>query len=140
MTDDLDVIEPQSRVVDYRGERVEVRPLKVRQIPGFLRVARPVLSAVFAGGPVELTPERVMDLLAEHGEPLTEAAAIAVDRPVDWIADGDSGEFIGLVMAVLAVNLDFFARRLAPEAQRLLAVWDGAGQTPFSPSSEPATH
>jgi hypothetical protein len=131
---DLDVIEsPNVRTVDYRGERIEIRPLTIGQLPGFVRNAKPVLAEVFKDGEIELTPELLLDLVAEHGEALTAAAAVAVKRPVEWIAEGDPGEFVALVAAVIGVNVDFFAHRLAPQTAQALGSLSGAGLTRSKP-------
>lgn len=131
---DLDVIEsPSVRKVDYRGESIEVRPLTIGQLPGFVRHAKPVLAGVFKDGELELTPELLLDLVSEHAEALTAAAAVAIRRPVAWVADGDMSEFAELVAAVIGVNLDFFTRRLAPKTAQALQGLNGAGRTPSRP-------
>lgn len=117
--EDLSVLEVASKEVTYRRETLRVTPLKVGQIPRFLRAVRPMFGALAgsalspgqAGGGVELD---IMALVADHGEGLIEAVAVATGRPTDWVAEGEAHEFAQLVKAVLEVNADFFAKKVAP--------------------------
>lgn len=141
MSDDLDVIESGNvRTVQFLGEAIEVRPLTVGQLPAFVRHAKPVLAGVFQEGPAEIEPEQMLDLVAEHGEALCKAVAVAIGKTPEHVGRADLSEFVALTMAVVAVNLDFFARRLAPEAARAMQALNGAGRTLSSPSLEPGTH
>jgi hypothetical protein len=97
------------------SETVEVRPLTVGQIPGFVRAAGPVLKA-FGSGEVDW-----LTLVAEHGEGLIEAVAIAIGRPRAWVADLTVDALIELATTVLTVNGDFFAQRVGPALSRLTA-------------------
>lgn len=134
MSDGLEVIEPgDSRSVEFLGEVIEVKPLTIGQLPAFLRHAKPVLAGVFKDGPVEIEAEDMLELIGEHGEGLCEAVAVATGKSVQHIGRGDPAEFIALASAVVAVNLDFFARRLAPEIAKALRGLSGAGRTPSSP-------
>ncbi len=117
--DDLSVLEPTTVTVGYRGETLEITPLKVGQIPRFLRAVRPMFGALagqvtspgVAGGGVELD---ILKLVEDHGEGLIEAAAIAINRKPEWVGGGDADQFALLVKAVIEVNADFFAKRVAP--------------------------
>ena len=125
MPDALEAIAPSTREVEYAGERLVVQPLTVGQIPAVVRNARPVINSVLAleasdddeGALVDLA----LDLIERHG--------------------GGVFELVRLGRAIYEVNRDFFAQRLAP----MLAEWResrsaGAGKTPSTPSSPPATH
>lgn len=117
--EDVSVLEAASREVAYRGETLRVTPLKVGQIPRFLRIVRPMFGALggaalspgSAAGGVELD---IMQLVADHGEALIEAVAVATGKPADWVGQGEADEFAHLVKAVLEVNADFFAKKVAP--------------------------
>ena len=134
--DDMSVLEQPTHEVAFRGETLTITPLKVGQIPGVLRHIRPILGAIAglspspaeAGGGVELD---ILGLVENHGENLIEAAAIAIKRPADFVADADADEFAALVKLLIEVNADFFANKVAP----LLAGTPadiGAGKTPSS--------
>lgn len=120
MTDDLDTLEPAGSSVGYNGKRLDLKPVKVGQVPALVRTARPVIDAVLS---LESLPDDgangdmvtlVMDLIAEHGDAVFEAASLMSGLPVDELRDGDIDEFIQLAQALFEVNRDFFAQRLAP--------------------------
>lgn len=141
MTDDLDILDPAPAAVTYRGERLEIRPLQVGQLPALVRSARPVLDAITAAdtlpeaGDPALVP-LLLDLVENHGERVFEAAALCIDRPVDWVAKGQLDEFVTLASTVIEVNRDFFVRRLGPllagRAAGASAPVSGAGPTASS--------
>lgn len=130
------VIEQIKRPVDFKGETVTVSPLTVRQIPAFARAIKPSfpeLASVFGGlmDGAEIDPQVIVDLLADHGDALIDATAVATGKPAEWIGESDAAEFIGLVRAVIEVNADFFAQRLGPTMAAAAA--SGAGRTPSKP-------
>lgn len=120
MTDALEVLEPAGSSVTYRGERIEVRPLTIGQLPKLVRTARPVVNAVLA---LQSLPEDsdsdgfidlLLNLIGDHGEAVYAAAAHCIDRPVDWVSKGALDEFVVLAKALVEVNRDFFVQKLAP--------------------------
>lgn len=154
--EDLDVIEPSAqRSVSYRGQVLRITPLEVGQYPRFTRAMRPILEAVAqemssedAGGQeVLVNAGRVFDWIEQHGERLFQGLAIAARCEQSLIEAGTPDELIELTVAVLAVNLDFFARRLLPRVRDLLPEAaagmqriNGGGPMPSSPSSPQDTH
>lgn len=141
---DLDIIEPSTTAVDYQGERLEIRPLTIGQLPKFVRIIRPLLDRFgalqAADDPIAQT-DLVLSLVEEHIGPAIEAAALVTGKPVEWIEQGDTAEFLALVMRVVEVNRDFFAARLAPQLQALRSRNStGAGPTPSNSSSATVTH
>lgn len=142
MPDDLDVIEDgRLRKVEYNGRTIEVRPLTIGQLPGFTRAIKPAMPLLFSNYE-ELAakdPAVIMDLVAEHADQLREAVSIAVSVKARDLAEGTVAEFTELTAAVIAVNLDFFVRRLVPLVEETAELLSGAGRTPSSASSKRAT-
>lgn len=93
--------------IEVGGERLDLTPLKVGEIPGFARAVQPVAASLSA------SPDWLA-LMAEQGEALIEAIAIASRRPRDWVASLELDEAVRLADAVFGVNADFFIRRLLP--------------------------
>lgn len=146
MSDALDVLEPQARSVSFRGEGLEIRPLTVGQLPRLVRVARPVIDALFSqhaapempneGEPVDHdTLDLMLDLIGNHGDAVFQAAAIAIGREPEWVAEGDLAEFAELATAVIEVNRDFFVRKLAPLLGGRAAIPASNGDGPTASSS-----
>ncbi len=128
----LDTYIPEVRHPLIGGKSVTVAPLRVRQIPPFLRAAGPALSGLFAGD--------LAGALATHGEALIEAVAVATGEPAEWLGELEADEFLRLAVEVVEVNADFFVRRVSPALETTVTRLTAAmtpGATP-SPSSSPA--
>ena len=109
--------------IEIAGERIDLTPLKVGEVPAFARAVQPIAVGLSA------SPDWLA-LLAEHGEAVIATIAIATRRPVDWVAGLDLDEAVRLAEAVFAVNADFFIRRLLPSVTQAAA---RIGQTLESP-------
>lgn len=136
--EELGALAPAPHELTIAGEALAVLPLRVGQIPPFLRAAGPLIAEIGLARPDWLY------LLAEHGERLVAAIGIAVGRPAEWVAALEPDEAIRLAAAVLEVNADFFMRRMAPAMESLAQALEralpaAAGPTPSSASSDTAT-
>lgn len=89
------------------GERLELTPLKVGDVPAFARAVQPVAASLSA------SPDWLA-LLAEHGEAVIEAVAIASRRPPEWVTNLELDDAVRLAEAVFEVNADFFIQRVLP--------------------------
>lgn len=133
VTEGLDVIEPAARGVQFRGRQVVVRPLTVGQLPAFARAIRPIIGQL---GTLELSVDGLLDLIADHGEHVIEAVAVATGVPADDIRQAGADEMIALVAEVISANRDFLVGRLPTALQavaRAAAPSPGSGQTHSKP-------
>lgn len=89
------------------GESLELTPLKVGEVPAFARAVQPVAASLSASNDW-------LALLAEHGEAVIEAVAIATRRPNEWVTGLELDDAVRLSEAVFEVNADFFIRRVWP--------------------------
>jgi len=89
------------------GERLELTPIKVGEVPAFAKAVQPVALSLSA------SPDWLA-LLAEHGEAVIEAVAIASRRPPEWVRGLELDEAVRLAEAVFEVNADFFIQRVLP--------------------------
>lgn len=132
---DLDILVPQPVELTIAGEILAIRPLKVGQMPAFLRAITPVMH--------QLTGNSInwLALLGEHGDELLSAIAIAVGKPRDWVDELAADEAILLSAKVIEVNADFFTRTVMPKLGGLfeqmatpmpVSTALGAGLTPSS--------
>ena len=110
--------------IEIAGERIDLTPLKVGEVPAFARAVQPIAAGLSA------SPDWLA-LLAEHGEAVIATIAIATRRPVVWVAGLDLDEAVRLAEAVFGVNADFFIRRLLPSVTQAAA---RIGQTLESPT------
>ena len=100
--------------IEIAGERIDLSPLKVGELPAFARAVQPIAVGLSA------SPDWLA-LLAEHGEAVIAAIAIATRRPVVWVAGLDLDEAVRLAEAVFGVNADFFIQRLLPSVTQAAA-------------------
>ena len=105
---------PVPASVEIAGEHIELTPLKVGEVPAFARAVQPIAASLSA------SPDWLA-ILAEHGEAVIAALAIATRRPVDWVAGLDLDEAVRLAEVVFGVNADFFIRRLLPSVTKAAA-------------------
>ena len=106
---DLQALIPQAVELVVKGEPLAILPLKVGQMPAFLRAVSPMLQ--------QLSTSDIdwLALLGEHGEALLSAIAIAVGKPRAWVDDLAADEAIVLAAKVIEVNADFFTHQVIPK-------------------------
>lgn len=126
LSDDSAILDPPAVEVRFLGEQITVRPLQIRQIPPFTRLVRmaaPSIMRLYASrGATDGTHEAAfLDLIAEHGEAIIAACAVAADRDAAWVEKGYVDELMALLIAIAEVNQDFFAKRVAPMLSKLQA-------------------
>jgi hypothetical protein len=112
---DLDKLVPQAFEITLAGETVSVKPLKVGQMPAFLRAITPVMQQIGGDGIDWLA------LFGERGDDLLTAVSIAIGKPRAWVDALDADEAILLAAKVIEVNADFFTRTVMPRLDGLIA-------------------
>ena len=105
--DTFAALPPVPVVLVIGGERLELTPIRVGELPAFARAVQPVAASLSA------SPDWLA-LMADHGETVIEAVAIATRRPVEWVAGLGLDEAVRLAEAVFEVNADFFIQRVLP--------------------------
>ena len=112
---DLDTLLPQGIELVIDGEPLVIKPLKVGQLPGFLRAISPVMQQISS------TEIDWLALFGERGDDLLSAIAIAVGKPRAWVDELAADEAILLAAKVIEVNADFFTRTVMPRLDGVLA-------------------
>jgi len=105
---DLETLIPQAVELVIDGEPLAIKPLKVGQMPAFLRAITPVMQQIGGDGIDWLA------LFGERGDDLLTAVSIAVGKPRAWVDALDADQAILLTAKVLEVNADFFIRTVMP--------------------------
>lgn len=129
--DTFAALPPVPLSIEIAGERIDLTPLKVGELPAFARAVQPIAVGLSA------SPDWLA-LLAEHGDAVIAAIAIASRRPVDWVARLDLDEAVRLADAVFGVNADFFIRRLLPSVTQAAARIGQALESP-TPGATPSS-
>ena len=112
---ELDTLVPAGIELSVGGESITLKPLKIGQMPAFLRVISPVMKHLSAG---EIN---WLELFGERGDDLLSAIAIAVGKPRAWVDELAADEAMLLAAKVIEVNADFFTRTVMPKLDGLLA-------------------
>ena len=129
---DLDKLVPQAVEISLAGEVVAIKPLKIGQMPAFLRAITPVMQQLGGNGIDWLA------LFGEHGDDLLTAVSIAIGKPRAWVDALDADEAILVAAKVIEVNADFFTRTVMPRLNEQMgglfeqASTATAGSTPSS--------
>lgn len=105
---DLDKLVPQAVEISLAGEVVAIKPLKIGQMPAFLRAITPVMQQLGGNGIDWLA------LFGEHGDDLLTAVSIAIGKPRAWVDALDADEAILVAAKVIEVNANFFTRTVMP--------------------------
>ena len=116
---DLEKLIPQDTLVQVAGETISISPLKVGQLPAFLRVITPVMA--------QLSQPQInwLALFGERGDDLLNAIGIAVKRPREWVDDLAADDALLLAAKVMEVNADFFTRTVIPKLDGLFSLGQG---------------
>ena len=129
---DLETLIPQAVELVIDGEPLAIRPLKVGQLPAFLRAITPVMQYL-GGDSIDW-----LALFGERGDDLLTAVSTAVNKPRAWVDELAADEAILLAAKVIEVNADFFTRTVMPRLDGLIARTGAtaamamAGSTPSS--------
>lgn len=105
---DMDKLVPQAVEISLAGDVVAIKPLKIGQMPAFLRAITPVMQQIGGNGIDWLA------LFGEHGDDLLTAVSIAIGKPRAWVDALDADEAILVAAKVIEVNADFFTRTVMP--------------------------
>jgi hypothetical protein len=134
---ELETLIPPTTPLQIGGETLAIKPLKVGQLPAFLRAITPVMQ--------HLSQPEIdwLSVFGERGDDLLSSIGIAVNKPRQWIDELGADEAMLLAAKVIEVNADFFTRTVAPKLEGLFAQSKGiaalAAQTavPATPGSMP---
>ena len=105
---DLETLIPQAVELVIDGEPLAIKPLKVGQMPAFLRAITPVMQQIGGDGIDWLT------LIGERGDELLTAVSIAIGKPRAWVDELAADEAILLAAKMIEVNAVFFTRTVMP--------------------------
>lgn len=128
MTDNsFTALPPVAKVIVIGDETLDIAPIRVGDIPALSRAIQPLASHLSA------SPDWLA-LIAEHGDAIIDALAIATHRSREWIAALELDDAIKLASIVFEVNADFFIQRLLPSVTEAAARLEARmpGRTPSS--------
>ncbi len=112
---ELDTLMPAPLELTIAGEMLQLTPLRVGQLPAFLRNVEPIVR--------ELASPSIdwLSLFGTHGDAVLNAIAIATGKPRDWLDGLTTDAAIELAARVIEVNADFFIRAVLPRIEAVTA-------------------
>ncbi|GHU08293.1 hypothetical protein AGMMS50225_06670 [Betaproteobacteria bacterium] len=123
---DLDAFPPTPQALDIASVAVQITPIRVGEIPKLLAAIRPFGHRLVGGDPDWFA------LLAEHGDALITAVAVASRQPEEWVEELAMDDAIRLAAALFEVNADFFVQRVVPTLQHTAARINAQLGTPLA--------
>ena len=105
-TDPLEVIEPHSQVVNVGGREITISPIKVRELPAFLRAVEPIAGL--------LASNDFIGAAIAHFDQLIDLTVIGARCDAEWLNDQTPDVLTTLAVAVMEVNSLFFVQRVMP--------------------------
>lgn len=147
---ELAVLLREGSTVQIRDRAVRVAPITMKHLSPFARAVLPIAHAAapvkdgtadLAG--INFAGANWLDLVMWHGPDCIAAVSLATGEPEEWLGELNPDEMVQLIAEVVAVNMDFFVRSLAPAIKAALgrighlpaAVAAAAGPTPGRNSS-----
>jgi len=128
MTDDLNTLFPQPVAVEAGGDKIEITPILTRELAPMIDACRPIMA--------ELATGDALTALTNHPAALIRAVSIGARVSEDRLGALPLDEMLAVAVAVIEVNADFFARRLAPAMnaamERVTEALAGSSSTPAS--------
>ena len=125
---ELATLIPPPVTLTIGGEPLEITPFRVGKLPAMARACAPFMAVLKPGKPVDW-----FALVAEHGEGVFAALAIATGKPQEWVENLTADDAILLAQTVIEVNADFFIRHVLPavtQAAEKMTAKITAGATP----------
>lgn len=98
--------------LEIAGEQIPVSPLRVGELPEVISLLNPI------SGDLLNFEFDWLRLFSSDAPALIGAIAIACRRPRSWVEGLLPDDAVRLAVALIEVNADFFANRLAPELER----------------------
>lgn len=138
MSNEMDILFPEGKILTIGGEEITIKPLTFGQIPKASKMVAPIIKAMakseLAGDSVMDMAGNWVDILAIGGDDLLNLIGWAIGKDRAWFDTLQMDEGIELVKAVIEVNSDFFTKKVMvlfdiPEPKNLE---DGATSSPSS--------
>ncbi|MDY0274800.1 MAG: hypothetical protein RBR42_05080 [Desulfomicrobium sp.] len=98
-------------------DKKEIRPVKVKDLPRFLKACEPIADAFMAGD--------IKAAIMQHADNVIEATAIGAGIEREWLGEQELDVLVELTAKVIEVNIDFFVQTLLPKIQ---AVGESLGE------------
>lgn len=117
----FEFVDPMQIATTIRGEEVVFSPLLVGEVPAFSRAVEPIAGLLPEVMSVASAPDDqagpllaavLFRAVADQGDSVIRAVAIAGRRPVEWVSKLHADELVAMASLAIEVNADFFQRAM----------------------------
>ncbi len=98
--------------VTVGGEKIEVTPLKMKQIIEMRRISDELFTAITSG-------EDLLRTFVKHSDEISELISIVISKPVEWLNELTIDEVVHLLAMIVYVNADLFKKKILPILQKI---------------------
>ena len=129
--EELKVLFPETSVTLSTGETIALKPFTFGQLPKALSLAGGVATLVQRAVESDNFQKEVLGVIAEGGEDLLLLIAFGIGKPRAWFDELQTDDGVLLTSEFLAVNFDFFTKRVLPKFN------EGMAKLKRSPKASP---
>jgi hypothetical protein len=117
---EVELLFPQGKEVTVKGEQLVIKPLGFGKFPKLLHLLKGIqdVKATPEGKPMKMD---TVDLIVNNADSVVEFCALCTGKPRSYFDDVPMDEAVSLVSALVAVNADFFVKRLQPKLLGVLS-------------------
>lgn len=116
MSNEMDILFPEGKILTIGGEEITIKPLTFGQIPKASKMVAPIIKAMakseLAGDSVIDMAGNWVDVLAIGGDDLLNLIGWAIGKDRAWFDTLQMDDGVELVKSVIEVNADFFTKKV----------------------------
>lgn len=111
MSDSLEIISPPTKTISFMGRELVLSPVRMGKMQEFTLAVRPIANDLFMA--LEGTGD-ILQTIELHNDRMITAVAVATGIDRKDLEGLLMDDFLKLTEEVIAINADFFVRRLIP--------------------------
>jgi len=143
MSNEMDILFPEGKILTIGGEEITIKPLTFGQIPKASKMVAPIIKAMakseLAGDSVIDMAGNWVDILAIGGDDLINLIGWAIGKDRAWFDTLQMDDGVELVKSVIEVNADFFTKKVMDRLNLGALESKETGATSSPSSSAPDT-
>lgn len=143
MSNEMDILFPEGKILTIGGEEITIKPLTFGQIPKASKMVAPIIKAMakceLAGDSIIDVAGNWVDILAIGGDDLLNLIGWAIGKDRAWFDTLQMDDGVDLVKSVIEVNADFFTKKVMDRLNLGALAGKETGATSSPSSSVPDT-
>lgn len=136
--EEFKVLSPEVTITLSTGESIVLKPFTFGQLPKALAKANGIGALIQQAAQSGDLKSEVLGVMGEGGEDLIELVSMGVGKDREWFNTLGADDGVYLTTEFLAVNFDFFTKRVLPQFEKGMSKFKSS-RTSLSSSSEQAS-